>query len=271
MIARLFFNPARQLRNGWWVLAFYLALGASIIGYAVLSGADKGMPVPWQLLLVLGLTLLFQALRRKPFSEISGPANGYALACLAAGMALGAALMALPALLLWFGGALDFTPTRLGPGALASAGLSLLLAAVLEELVFRGFVFRRLADGLGDWPALLITSAFFVLTHMDNPHLEGSARVLAAINIFAASLLFGFALLRSGGLALPIGLHFMANFTQGPLLGFGVSGSEQTGLLSPQLGPGPAWLHGGAFGLEASLPGLLCVSILAVLVMRWRQ
>ena len=32
---------------------------------------------------------------------------------------------------------------------------------------------------------------------------------------------------------MPIGLHFMANWAQGTLLGFGVSGNEETSLLKP--------------------------------------
>ena len=69
---------------------------------------------------------------------------------------------------------------------------------------------------------------------------------------------------------MPLGLHLAANVVQGPVLGFGVSGDQQPGLLIPALGRAPAWLDGGRFGLEASLPGLLGVSALLVVLLRWR-
>lgn len=57
---------------------------------------------------------------------------------------------------------------------------------------------------------------------------------------------------------------------QGNLLGFGVSGQESRGLLSPTLGTAPAWWTGGAFGLEASVPGTLVILGVLVAVLRWR-
>lgn len=61
---------------------------------------------------------------------------------------------------------------------------------------------------------------------------------------------------------LPIGLHVMANVVQGVVLGFGVSGEAEPSLLAPQFLSASEWLTGGAFGLEASLPGLVTVGIL---------
>lgn len=42
---------------------------------------------------------------------------------------------------------------------------------------------------------------------------------------------------------------------QGGVLGFGVSGAEQLGLLQPIFRGVPDWLTGGPFGLEASVLG----------------
>jgi hypothetical protein len=39
----------------------------------------------------------------------------------------------------------------------------------------------------------------------------------------------------------------------------GVSGTEQLGILKPVFGGAPIWLTGGQFGLEASVPGFICV------------
>jgi membrane protease YdiL (CAAX protease family) len=133
-------------------------------------------------------------------------------------------------------------------------------------LLFRGFVFQRLISGLGQWPAQLIIAAFFLLTHLNNPGMTGTVKVMASINIFLASILFGVAFIRTRIVAKPLGMHWMANWVQGGILGFGVSGTEQLGLLKPVFGAAPAWLTGGQFGLEASLPGLICV-VIALLVL----
>jgi membrane protease YdiL (CAAX protease family) len=119
------------------------------------------------------------------------------------------------------------------------------------------------------WPAQLITAAFFLLSHVNNPGMTGSTKVMAGINIFLASIMFGLAFVRTKSLAMPLGLHWMANWVQGAILGLAVSGSEQLGLLEPLFENAPVWLTGGQFGLEASLPGLLCVlMILLMLYMR---
>ena len=66
---------------------------------------------------------------------------------------------------------------------------------------------------------------------------------------------------------MPFGMHLFANFVQGSILGFGVSGGVEQGVLVPHLN-GPTWWTGGAFGLEASLPGLVCV-LAACLLLRF--
>jgi hypothetical protein len=115
----------------------------------------------------------------------------------------------------------------------------------------------------------LIIAAFFVLTHLNNPGMTGIVKVMASINIFLASIMFGIAFIRTRSLAMPLGLHLMANLMQGGILGFGVSGAQQFGLLKPIFAEAPLWLTGGQFGLEASLPGLICVVItLFMLYMR---
>jgi len=69
---------------------------------------------------------------------------------------------------------------------------------------------------------------------------------------------------------MPLGLHLAANVTQGPILGFGVSGTEGARLLVPLPSGAPAWLDGGSFGLEGSVPGLACLVALLVILRGWR-
>ncbi len=272
MFSTLFRNSGGELRNGWWIALFFLLLAAGVFPLIMLSSSLGFELAPWmQALLVLLVSLLCQRLRGKPQAQLLGALNRQWLRQLTAGVLLGAVLMALPALLLTLTGQLSWQWHGLGQTALLAALLLFVGVAVTEELTFRGFMFQRLIDGIGSWPAQLVMSAYFVLNHASALKQGDSWHYLAMLNIFIASLMFGLAYLRTRSLALPIGLHFMANFTQGTLFGFGVSGSAEPGMLSPVIAAGcPDWLSGGSFGLEASVPGLITVILFTVLLWRWR-
>ncbi len=263
-ISLAFVNRQGRLRNGWWLAAFFLVL-AALLFPAILVAAHFNREVSlWeQLGLIAVATIIIQTLRRRPLVEVTGAMDGRWIVCLAIGVVLGGLLMALPALGLAAAGLLRFDLAPATPQRLANTIALMLAVAMAEELLFRGVLFQRLIDGLGVWPAQALTALLFVLTHLNNPGMEGATKLWAASNIFLASVLFGLAYVRTQSLALPIGLHFMANVTQGVILGFGVSGQSEPSLLIPRFSDAPTWLTGGAFGLEASLPGLL--TLLALL------
>lgn len=267
LINRAFRGRDRRLRNGWWVAAF-LAVLAALLAPSVVISAHLGRDVTIleQIAMLAIATAVVQALRRKSIFEVTGRPGVRWLAQFGSGAGLGLLLMAAPALVLGVGGWVRWEAGAVQPAAIGAAVTLMAGVAVAEELLFRGVLFQRLIGGLGVWPAQVVVGLFFVLTHLNNPGMEGAARLWAGANIFAASILFGLAYVRTQGLALPIGLHFMANVVQGPILGFGVSGTTEPGLLRPILHPGLDWLTGGSFGLEASLPGLIGVLVGIVLL-----
>jgi membrane protease YdiL (CAAX protease family) len=124
----------------------------------------------------------------------------------------------------------------------------LLCGAMAEELAFRGFVLQYLTRGWGTWAALLSTGALFGLLHGDNP----GATWLSDVNTALFGVLFGYAVLRSHDLWLPIGLHFGWNITL-PFLGVELSGLtiRVTGY-EVVWNSGDLW-SGGKYGPEASL------------------
>lgn len=267
-ISLAFVNRDRKLRNGWWLAAFLLVL-AILLFPAILAAAHFKREVTlWeQLGLIAIATVVVQLLRRKPVTEVIGAMDGRWVMGFAIGAGLGGLLMALPALGLAAASLVRFELSTSMPQTVANAIALMLAVALAEELLFRGVLFQRLIDGLGVWPAQVLTALLFVLTHLNNPGMEGVTKVWAGCNIFLASMLFGLAFVRTRSLAMPIGLHFMANVTQGVILGFGVSGESEPSLLTPHLRDAPTWLTGGDFGLEASLPGLLTLlALLACLV-----
>lgn len=266
-MTNLFLNSDRQLRNGWWILIFFLILALLLIPTLIVAQENNvEVSMGLQAIIITITSISCQLLRRKPLAELTGKFNVCWRKEFFIGGLIGSALMLVPALILGIFGWIRWQWNPEGASILLPSLLLFAGVAFAEELLFRGFVFQRLISGLGHWAAQLIIAAYFLLTHLNNPGMTGSIKVMASINIFLASILFGLAFIQTKSLAMPLGLHFMANFVQGGVLGFGVSGTEQLGLLIPVFSDAPAWLTGGQFGLEASLPGLICVVITLLLL-----
>jgi membrane protease YdiL (CAAX protease family) len=99
--------------------------------------------------------------------------------------------------------------------------------------------------------------------------MEGSVKLAALLNIFLAGWMLGFCYLRTGSLALPMGVHFGWNWVQGSL-GFGVSGNASHGLWKPVLHDKALWLTGGDFGLEASAVSVGVIGLAVVGLALWK-
>lgn len=223
-----------------------------------------------QACIVVVTSFICQLWRRDPLRDLFGPFTIHWLRMVSAGLLIGAILMLIPGLFLFIFGQVSWHSNSIDWGSILSTTLILVGVAVAEEVLFRGFIFQRLMAGIGKWPAQFVISGYFLLTHLNNPGMIGTSRLLGGINIFIASLLFGVAYIKSNSLAMPIGIHFMANWMQGVVLGFGVSGHQQTSFLTPIWTNQPDWLTGGNFGLEASLPGLIWLCILLFILYIWK-
>src|SRR6476469_9109416 len=138
------------------------------------------------------------------------------------------------------------------------------LAAFMEELLFRGILFRWIEAFAGSWAALVVTSALFGLAHIFNANATWMSSL--AIMVEAGALLGG-AYMLARNLWVPMGLHAAWNFTQGFLFDVPVSGNDMHGLVQAKLS-GPVLLSGGAFGLEASMIGVV-LSIPLGLILIW--
>ncbi|MGN6848461.1 MAG: lysostaphin resistance A-like protein [Sphingomicrobium sp.] len=132
-----------------------------------------------------------------------------------------------------------------------------IFAAISEELVFRGILFRWIEEFGGSWMALLLTSAFFGAAHLANPN----ASPIAAIGIaFEAGVMLGAAYMLTRSLWLPMGIHAAWNFTQGEIYDIPVSGTPVHGFVQAKLS-GPPLLTGNGFGLEASLIAMVIATL----------
>lgn len=265
-----------SLRNGWWILLFLALFVASQPVYTLASkavqrlGVDKPWLAPLPVVFLLLVTWACLRLRRQPLAAVGLRLDLAWARGAFAGAALGSALILAVAGLIALSGGVRFhlDPAR-SVRALAMGAWAFTWVALLEELLFRGFVFQRLVDGIGRWPGLLAMAALFALAHCGNPGMEGPTLVWASIDTVLGALLLGLAYLRTGSLALPIGIHFGWNWAQGALLGFDVSGFGQAGWLLPEMLGGPQWLSGGAFGPEASIFAVMVDAVAVWLMWRW--
>ena len=128
-----------------------------------------------------------------------------------------------------------------------------IVPGILEEIFFRGILFRWIEEWAGSWVALIVTAALFGGAHILNPNATWFSSFAIAVE---AGLLLGGAYMLTRSLWLPIGLHAAWNFTQGFVFDVPVSGLDDQGLVQARLS-GPELLSGGAFGLEASLIALV--------------
>ena len=200
-----------------------------------------------------------RAIERRPVVELgrAGLAGEIALGAL-----IGGALFALTMLALWLAGVVQVTAGG-GWVALGFPLLGALIAAVGEEVIVRGILFRIAEQSLGTWIALGLSAGLFGALHALNP----GATLFSSIAIaLEAGIVLGAAFIFTRRLWLPIGLHAAWNFTEGGVFGADVSGRGSQGLLASHF-QGPDILTGGAFGPEASIVAVLvCLTAAAVLL-----
>jgi len=149
-------------------------------------------------------------------------------------------------------------------GALALFGFTA-AAAVTEELMYRGVLFRIIEGRLGTWAALGLTALLFGLSHLLNPNATLWGALAIAVE---AGGMLGAAYVATRTLWLPIGIHFAWNFAEGGIFGTDVSGTNTPqGLLDGVLS-GPSMVTGGAFGPEGSVYSV-AAGLIATIAFLW--
>jgi uncharacterized protein len=172
----------------------------------------------------------------------------------------GAILFSLVILELKLGGLYQVAATRI-TASLILAALFFLADAAIEEMLFRGVIFRLIEEWTGTWIALAVSAVLFGLAHAANP---GATWVSSLAIALEAGILLGATFVITRNLWLPIGLHFAWNFFEGPVYGAPVSGHALfTSAFAARL-QGPSLLTGGSFGPEAGLAAIATCLVVAV-------
>jgi membrane protease YdiL (CAAX protease family) len=210
-------------------------------------------------LTVLLWTLALLSLEGREFDSLGLQLSARRLTQLIGGLILGMLLMSAQVAL--FRMVSDFHWERgagVGLGSLFAGALFYLASSASEELAFRGYGFQRLVEAAGPIAAQVITAALFAAYHVA----LGMPVAAAVLFTGLGSILYGYAFLRTKGVALPIGIHAGWNFIQENLAG--ISGRSQPGYWNPVRAPGDA---GASFA--ASL-GILLIVTLAGAAVVWQ-
>lgn len=148
---------------------------------------------------------------------------------------------------------------------MASAIPMALSSSFMEELFFRGVLFRIVEEWLGSWVSIIVSSFVFGFVHLMNPDATFTGALFISVE---AGLLLAAAYMLTRRLWMSIGFHMSWNYTQEGIFSGIVSGGESDpGLIKPVI-EGPALLTGGQFGLEASLPAFVLCTAMGIILLR---
>lgn len=139
-------------------------------------------------------------------------------------------------------------------------GLVFLAVGLFEEYAFRGYALYTLADGIGFWPAAILSAVGFAYAHMGN----GGENRIGIAGVFLYAIFAAATLRRTGNLWLAVGAH--AGWDWGESFFYGVrnSGYQAPGhLLNPHT-QGPEWLSGGSVGPEGGIVTLIFWALMTV-------
>ena len=112
-----------------------------------------------------------------------------------------------------------------------------LSSGFLEELLFRGVLFRIVEEWMGSWVALVVSSLVFGLVHLINPAATWTGALFISVE---AGVLLAAAYMLTRRLWLGIGFHIAWNYTQSAVFSGIVSGSDSAPGLIRSTIDGPA-------------------------------
>lgn len=189
------------------------------------------------------------------------------------GSVIGIVALALAVGIAAAGGGLRFS--FIGTGLLVAAGKSLvafgallLVAALGEEAVFRGYPLQTFTRAGLIGFGVVLTSLLFGLAHLGNPNIAAG---ITFANTVIAGIWLALAYLKTRSLWFPLGVHWGWNWALGWLFGLPISGLNlvsNTLLTGQDLGP--AWLTGGSYGIEGGVAATVALVVSILFIWRTR-
>ncbi|WP_328365776.1 CPBP family intramembrane metalloprotease [Streptomyces sp. NBC_00445] len=252
------------MRFIWQLLAVVAISIAGGQGLAAVDGNPWLRLVVGSLAAVLAIFVYGWVVRRtehRPSTEVglegAAPAVGR-------GLLIGAAMFSAVIVNLFSSGQYEVDGLGSPTGAVGLFGF-MAAAAVTEEVLYRGVLFRIVEERTGTWIALILTGLLFGASHLLNPN--ASLWGAFAIAVEAGGMLTA-AYVATRRLWVPIGVHFGWNFAASGIFSTEVSGNDTPqGLLNSSMS-GPELLTGGDFGPEGSVYAIL-FGVLVTIAFMW--
>ena len=139
-----------------------------------------------------------------------------------------------------------------------------ILGAVGEEILYRALILLLVARLFGPRVAIVISAVAFAVGHLANPGVSA----IWIIRLFAAGMLLGYSVIRSGSLWWAVGYHAGWNFASAPLFGAAGSGFNDEGSQFQFAPSGSDWITGGAVGPEGSVFAFVAVAFAAAVMLK---
>jgi len=261
----IFFSNS-NLRWGW-IITFYLLIVITTISIIVgplvfiLSlinyTPQPGKPVTgWSSIIgsiitllagysafIIGTHIAQRLLRKSNLSRLGLSINKKWSYNLVLGIGLGTSIVIVSTFLSWLMGwyqflgySWQFRPTDILLPAFILSFIASLQSPILEEVIFRGFIFQTLLDRWGLRIAVFISSILFGLAHLTNVD-SNYSWLAAVISTFLAGLMFAQAYLVYKSLWLPVGIHFGWIFSGRLLNDVGIPAEKALLIVSKVEGP----------------------------------
>jgi membrane protease YdiL (CAAX protease family) len=271
-------SPDGRVRAIWRFLiaaVFFIACEFTVARLlrpaVIISAASIAALAIIVVLLTGGFAVLSRTLDRatNPLAYMGFPRDVPVARSIVVGFLFGAALISLAVLVLALGGSTTFR-WRMNAGMLQAAAMQFVLfavAALHEEVAFRGYPFQRLTEATGPVWAVVVLAALFAVPHIGNPN----SSLFSAFNTAGAGALLAAAYLCTRSLWFVWGIHWGWNFVLAVVYGLSVSGFDTDGPVDGMVA-GPQWLTGGTYGVEGGASGTIAIAVgFAVLLwLRWR-
>ena len=237
------------------VIFYFLVRAVAHRGAAELA-SEIWSPLLQQSILVLLLIVGFAAFgivfdrQKHPLSDQGLPLRSGWVVEGGLGIAFGWALAVVCVLLLVVSGgiAIVLSTQRSAWGWLVVDGLFFAVAAMAEEVAFRGYGFQRVVRVVGPLGASLGFAVYYAVVQALQP---GSNLASLAVSI-VFSLVLSAAYLRTKALWVGWGLNFGWKASRALIFGLAVSGVTSHSSVVEGDPMGPVWVTGGGFGLDGS-------------------
>jgi len=280
----IFFTEGGALRAPWRIAVFAAlslvavvvlsSLAQPVIGW--LFGPAATMSLTAQAWLetlgaLAGTAVTLRVVDRRPWSDVWLGRDAARPSLLAFGFAIGALAIGLPILFLLLVHWLKNGGSAPGSWIAAAMRLTLFLApaALLEELLTRGYILSVIREAWGWGWAVGLTSVAFGLLHVLNAGATtGSVLLVTLAGLFLAAVVYVTRSLYAAWMA-----HLAWNWTMAVIFHAAVSGYPMEAPGYRYVDAGPDWATGGPWGPEGGIPaGLgMCAGIAYLLVRRRRS